>query len=122
VRAGWSQKTAEHNYPDDYYNSGGYRSGYEWRQTTDGTTSAYYIDPNHVDGKTSSEGATMYAVVHHAAQYEGQYGSGAVYDNNESIATADMAGWYTAYNSDGPCELSNPPEVNGPSNLVASNY
>ena len=82
--------TTEHEYYDDGANASG---GYEWRQNGGGRS--YSVDPL----SATIEYGDL-AVLFHAGELGGsgskQY-PGALYDNNESIGSADIVEWYHGF-------------------------
>lgn len=115
----WALKSTEGFYPDDYNNTHGVKSGYEWVNWQ--PSIGYWIDPRSADGKSSTEGASMWATRYDGLT-EGQNGLADVYLNGQSIQDADIVDWYTAYRFNSGCDVPASPYLTGPENLVPGGY
>lgn len=120
--SGWAVKTVEGKYPDDYNNSGGFKSGYEWLNYDPSTGLAYFVNPRDTDGVSSSEGPSYWATRWNPGETEGQNGYADIYVSSppENIDNADIVDWYTGYKPNAACNVPASPHLVGPETLVPS--
>jgi hypothetical protein len=118
----WSHKGTEGYYKDDYYNSNGYKSGYEWTNSDNPGSPYYAINPQSADGVNGTNGAPFWATRYHAAETEGSQGYAWVYLDSEDIWVEDIVDWYTAVRYNDACYSPASPHNAGPETIAPAGY